>query len=168
MNWMSLPPSSFDPGDRSIYRCNMSDTSNEGGRRHLEGPQVQRLEKILSKNRGEPHHSDPIPSRTLSDTVAEQPLRNRVSVDGLCAGTGHEAVRFICGMCSRIHVCTGASTSKKAWHTKFTRSLCFQAQARRHTGDGLEELECSTLEHALKEQVFRLAGQWEQGAAQYP
>ena len=27
----------------------------------------------------------------------------------------------------------------------------------------MEELECSALETALKEQVYRLAGQWEQG-----
>ncbi len=34
----------------------------------------------------------------------------------------------------------------------------------RHTGRvSVDDLECSALEKALKEQVYRLAGQWEQG-----
>lgn len=81
----------------------MSDTSDEGGRRHWGSPGVQRLEKILSKHCGEPHHSDTAPSRTSLEIVTEQPLLNRVSVDGLSAGTGHKAVRVICGMYSRVH-----------------------------------------------------------------
>ena len=52
-----------------------------------------------------------------------------------------------------------------AWHTKLVYGLCFQAQARCQSGGGLEDLECSALETALKEQVYRLAGQWEQGTA---
>ncbi|KAL3162195.1 hypothetical protein ABBQ32_009901 [Trebouxia sp. C0010 RCD-2024] len=38
------------------------------------------------------------------------------------------------------------------------------APAQRQTGVVVEDLECSVLENALKEQVYRLTGQWQQGA----
>lgn len=138
----------------------MSDTSSEGSRLQRGDLGVQRLEKILSKHKGESRHSDAVPGRTPSEKpLAEQPVTTGASVDGLSTDSGREAVQLICGMYSCVH--------KKASHTKFTPALCLQAQARRQTGGGVEDLECSALEHALKEQVYRLAGQWEQGTGGY-
>ncbi len=44
--------------------------------------------------------------------------------------------------------------------------MCFvklKAQPRQTGRVSVDDLECSALEKALKEQVYRLAGQWEQG-----
>ena len=47
--------------------------------------------------------------------------------------------------------------------TGVKRSVLFQGSHRRTSHVVLEDLQCSALETALKEQVYRLAGQWEQG-----
>lgn len=137
----------------------MSDTSSEGSRLQRGDRGVQRLEKIRSKHTGEQRHSDPMPGRTPSEeTAAEQPLPKGASADGLSMDHGHDAVQTVCGMYSCVH-------EQLTRHTKLTLGLCLQAQARRQTEGGVKDLECSALEHALKEQVYRLAGQWEQGTA---
>lgn len=140
-----------------------------------EDADVQRLEKILSKHGRKQSSEEAQPRRSRSeDSVGEQPLKDLASESGVPMNTGREAVNHF----PVFAACLSASGSP--WSQPYTvacnancvalRVTCtfavfLQAPAQRQTGVVVEDLECSVLENALKEQVYRLTGQWQQGTA---
>ncbi|KAL3147491.1 hypothetical protein ABBQ38_014547 [Trebouxia sp. C0009 RCD-2024] len=139
-----------------------------------EDADVQRLEKILSKHGRKQSSEETQPRHSRSeDSVAEQPLNSLASESGMPTNAVREEVHhfpvFAACLCASGSPCSqpndaACNASRVALRVTCTFAVPFQAQAQRQTGVVVEDLECSVLENALKEQVYRLTGQWQQGA----
>lgn len=152
-----------------------SDTPIAGNRMKREDADVQRLEKILSKHGRKQSSEETQPRHSRSeDSVAEQPLNSLASESGMPTNAVREEVHhfpvFAACLCASGSPCSqpndaACNASRVALRVTCTFAVPFQAQAQRQTGVVVEDLECSVLENALKEQVYRLTGQWQQGTA---
>ena len=138
---------------------NMSDTTSRSSRTSREYDGVERLEKILSKHVREPQRGESkIVTRQpkTQHPAAEHPSTAEAKVDGISMDSdrGH-AVRQLLRHVSLYY-------SQRERQVTFMTS---NTQAPRQGNVTVEELDCSDMENALKEQVYRLAGRWEQGTA---
>ena len=148
----------------------MSDTTSEGGRRTSTDADAYRLEQILRSSRLPKQQDEPDQGPRLSrgaGSGSERPLTTDVVVQP-DAAQPREQQHQVCQAERHVQALqAGALCSLGDIVEVLLRQhlLCLwcQAQPQRASLDVESDLECSTLESALKEQVYRLAGQWEQG-----